>query len=135
MSRERHIQQEFYDPAQIALLAVALSASNNSAALRCEGFNQLSLEINLSLWGAASAITFFLEYSNDATNWYRIQVGDIAATGVETLTDRQWSKAVDAAKKYAINISINAKYIRVAAFTGTGATTDVASVSATLGVV
>lgn len=136
MSRERHIQQEFYEAGQLDLVAKALTGSHNSRAIACEGFNQLTLEFDLT-YGAVTAVTFYIQISRDGTTWRRVMVGDIdPATGIESLLPRQWSRAVSGSENFAVNIPINAKFCRIQTLTGTGSpTSDVVSVGATLGVV
>lgn len=133
--RERHIQQEFYSPADLGLVEKLLSATTNSTAMLCEGFNQLALDFDVT-WAAATAVTFFIQTSHDGTAWRRLMAGSLAGTGVETLTPHQWSRAVAASENFEVNIPINAKYVRIQSLTATGApTSDTVSVRATLGVV
>lgn len=125
-------RQEELHAAVLGLNGVLLSASTNSNAFRADGYNQITIEVQVT-WGAATAVTFFLATSVDGTNWGRIQSGSISA-GVETLSDRQWSKAVSASKNYTVNVPVNYTYMRIESLTGTGSpTTDTAKLFVRLG--
>lgn len=125
-------RQEELTAAVLGLNGVALTASNNSNAFRADGYNQLTLEIRVT-WGAATAVTFYLQTSPDGTNWGFVQTGSIAS-GVETLSNRQFSKAVSASVNYTVNIPLNYTFVRIYALTGSGSpTTDTIVVNARLG--
>lgn len=131
-SHGRFILQEFFSPTFLNMNARAISAGINSNGIPCEGFNQLSLEIYLD-YVAATDLTFFIATSPDDVNYGRIQSGSISA-GVETLSDRQWSKAISAAdKRFTVNLPLNYRWVRIESLDGTSASTDTVTIYATLG--
>ena len=115
----------------LGLTAVSLSGSNQSNAISCRGFEQLTIVISAVSAGSAT-VTWGLEVSvDDGTTWARTQAQAIGA-GTVTQDNVSYSKAVTAGTTvWSTNANVNATSFRIVSLTdGTGAN---ATVTAMLG--
>ena len=117
-------------PDQVGLSGAVLSAERTSSTLSSDGREQLTLNVNLSTWAAATTVSVAIDVSENSSTWFPMQSESIAA-GIATLTPLIWRKAVSAAALWSINTPIHAKYFRVR-ITSAGGTTDAASVTVRL---
>ena len=120
MSHEYHL----YRPAFLGLNGVTFASSRNSNPFGVEGMNQLTLTVHVT-YVAATDISFYLQHSEDGTNWAPIQIGDLdPSTGIETLRPRQFVQPVSASENFTMNIPLCYNMLRIATIVGTAATTD-----------
>ena len=142
MSRERHTEQLFFDPAHTGFNATSVDAAANGRWMPCTGYNQLTLEVFYDR-AAGTGLEFYLETSPtdpssataEASAGF-IMAGDLASTGIETLTKRKWLRTVSVDDRFMVNIPINCRWVRIADMLSTGSPVgDTATVYATLGVV
>lgn len=135
-SRLNETRQELYNPVDLGTSSVLLSASTNSNGFGVAGFNQLTLEFEVT-WAAATAVTFFLAFKKDTdTVWKRAQIVSASAAGIDTLVDNQISKGVSASTGFVWERSISFQgNCRIEALTGAGATSDTIKVWAHVGIV
>lgn len=114
-------------PDKVGLNSALLTAERTSNTIECAGFEQLTLYVNLSTWGAASTVSVAIDLSENGTTWFPMQSESIAL-GIATLTPLIWRQAVGAAELWAIMTPIHAQKFRIR-ITSAGGTTDVASVT------
>ena len=124
--------QHFRNETDVGLDDVLLNASNNSNELSCRGMNQMTVVVDHHTHAGAFTLTFHIEGSVDGgTTWARIQVAN-EATGVMTLNNASYSKAMAATGVFAIDLPINFTHVRIRALTG-GAAGDKADVNVLFG--
>lgn len=117
-------------PDQVGLNGVVLSAERTSNTLSSDGREQLTMNVNLSTWAAATTVSVAVDISENSTNWFPMQ-SESTAAGIATLSPLIWRQAVSAAELWSINTPISSKYFRIR-ITSAGGTTDAASVSVRL---
>lgn len=135
MGAHKYTKQHIIDPRALGVNAVLLTASGNSNAIGCEGFNNLTIEWAVTR-AAATDLSFFVQSSqNQGTSYGRFRFGDVdPATGIMTLRDLQLvdpNIATRADGSY--TMSINHTWIRLLSITGTAATTDTVRMRIILG--
>ena len=125
--------QHFRNETDVGMDDVLLNASNNSNELSCRGMNQCTIVIDHHTHATTFTLTFYVEASIDeGTTWFRMQVAD-EATGVHTLSDVSYSKAMAATGVFAVEFPINYTHIRIKALTGSGNAGDKADVNVQFG--
>lgn len=117
-------------PDQVGLNLVVLTTERTSNTLSADGREQLTMNVNLSTWAAATTVSLAVDVSENGTTWFPMQSESIAA-GIATLTPLIWRQAVSAAELWSINTPIGAKFFRIR-ITSAAGTTDAASVTVRL---
>lgn len=123
----RFNNSETYQPDQLSLSGVVLSAERTSVTVNCDGYDQMRIDVNLSTWAAASTVSVAVDVNESGATWYPLQSESIAA-GVATLSDLIWRKSVSAADTWTIFSPICANNMRIR-ITSVDGTTDAASVT------
>ena len=114
-----------------------LTAVNSSVAagttVDCENLNQLTLFCTYTR-NAGTGLQFNIELSDDGTNFYKMQTTSIAG-GTVTASDLLALKTSSSTVSYVLNLSIQAKSVRLANVIATGSpdSSDTATVSMMLG--
>ena len=114
-----------------------LTAVNSSVAagttVDCENLNQLTLFCTYTR-NAGTGLQFNIELSDDGTNFYKMQTTSIAG-GTVTASDLLALKTSSSTVSYVLNLSIQAKSLRLANVIATGSpnSSDTATVSMMLG--
>jgi len=114
-----------------------LTAVNSAVAagttVDCENFNQLTLFCTYTR-NAGTGLQFNIEISDDGTNFYKMQTTSVAG-GTVTASDLLVLKTISSTASFTINLSIQAKSIRLASVVATGSpnTNDKATISMMLG--
>ena len=114
-----------------------LTAVNSSVAagttVDCENLNQLTLFCKYTR-NAGTGLQFNIELSDDGTNFYKMQTTSIAG-GTVTASDLLALKTSSSTVSYVLNLSIQAKSLRLANVIATGSpnSSDTATVSMMLG--
>jgi hypothetical protein len=125
-----------YTPANLGVNGVLLSASGNSNAIPVGQAVKVRLDIDLT-WGAATDVSFLVQTRRlGDTDWKFMQLGAASpvTAGQVDYSDYKHVKAVTASKHWTeeIDLTGGADQLRLMSITGTGATTDVVSISATV---
>lgn len=113
-----------------------LTSSRTTAAFSVAGYNQLTVEIDLSSQNTVTRVDMGLETSGDGgTTWHAVQSATVVAGGA-TLDDLSYQKTVGDADQWAINLATNYDLMRLTFSVGAGAgtSTDVITVKGRLGV-
>ena len=99
----------------------------------CENLNQLTLFCTYTR-SAGTGLQFNIELSDDGTNFYKMQTTSIAG-GTVTASDLLALKTSSSTVSYVLNLSIQAKSVRLANVIATGSpdSSDTATVSMMLG--
>jgi hypothetical protein len=116
---------------KLGLNGVAIIAAKTSNTIDLEAFSQMTVEIAVT-WAAATKISFYLEISEDASAWHRMNTIDSIAGGAITLSNAVYEKAIAASLNYFLDIPITYKYARLV-ISCDGAGADSAIVQVRLG--
>lgn len=91
-----------------------------------EGYDAFRVDISHTRV-AATAVFYYIEYSNDGgTEWFRLQSGSVAA-GTDTCTDYTVTKTIAASDTWGRRHDSEYKLVRLV-FDSTGGTTDTTTV-------
>jgi hypothetical protein len=116
---------------KLGLNGVSIIAAKTSNTIDVEAFSQMTVNIAIT-WAAATNIAFYLEDSEDASTWHRMNTIDSIASGSITLSDATYNKPIAASKNYYLDIPITYKYLRLV-ISCDGAGADSAIVQVRLG--
>lgn len=99
----------------------------------CENHNQLTLFCTYTR-NAGTGLQFNIELSDDGTNFYKMQTTSVAG-GTVTGSDLLVLKTISSTASFTINLSIQAKSVRLANVVSTGSpdANDKATISMMLG--
>lgn len=128
-----------YAPAQLGLNGVTFASSFNSNGFGTYGFNQLTIEFEVTRV-AATDLTFYLETLQPSGNYGATRYGNVAIASPVTVTmERQQivlpGLATAANRIGQLNFSINSRQMRLGTIIGTAATSDTVVMLVRLGVV
>ena len=135
-STQKYTRQYLIVPNKLGMNGTDITAEATSNSIGIEGYNQLTLSLNLD-WIAATVVVVKVDISLDggaSPTWATLQTLTAAGGGAFTAADDVRNRAVSADDIWALNYAVNGKLARVR-ITGTGATDDVIYVSALLGAV
>jgi hypothetical protein len=99
----------------------------------CENLNQLTLFCTYTR-SAGTGLQFNIELSDDGTTFYKMQTTSVAG-GTVTGSDLLVLKTISSTASFTVNLSIQAKSVRLAAVVATGSpdANDKATISMMLG--
>lgn len=99
-----------------------------SGHIDCSQAQQISLYF-LFTWVAATSVEYYIEWSYDATTWYR-SINSAASAGVNTVTANAQTIAVTAAVNWVDTFDRQAPYMRVLVKRTAGGATDTLAIFA-----
>ena len=119
---------------EVGLSGVALNGTRTGNLIPLSGYDQLSVMIDHANSSGALTITYYLEFTNDdGTSYFREQKRAVSS-GVATLSDATYSKAVTGAAKWISQHAVHAKAVRIVFPTVSGAgSSDKVTVDVRLG--
>lgn len=121
--------------ADLGLSLADLDAEKTSVTLPCQGANMLSMSVKYTRGasGAATTVSVEVDESMDGgTTWNIIQAGAVSS-GVITLTDAIYRKAVTASYNWPIHVQVGMPLLRIRVTSASGvASHDQATITAQL---
>ena len=125
----QHFNQKFISAAELGLSAVTLAAERTSNTINCEGYSQLSIQIQATR-DSYTRLDVNVEGTLDPAsdlNWATEHTASIAA-GTVTLSPEDFQNTTSSTITYIIDKPINRRHIRIKISATAGGTDDLATV-------